>query len=477
MQMKLRDIEVANDDYERQARNTTSSLEDMESKFNVAIERNVMLEEEIKINEKEREELRIENQRLRDELSDLKVEAEVRQEKLKHAEEALGTLRKRQMPSIAISNRPESVASERSPINTASTSPTVATPPNKSVSSIASDIQTPPSPPTSDKSNTARLQTPAPKQPRMSITNSTTPKPLQYSSQVSRQSRLPSTTRRSSLMTPAGRRTTLGSESTTLPSSTSLHQIRGLIGKMQKLEQRVQYARSKLPAPTTTPPRGSPRPGSALGQAVIPASVTVRSSRKRGSTAATNVGQMFSETIPDKISRPSSRLSYGNMMSPPQTREAASKTMNRPSSRASLSSRQSLSNLPNISASVGRPSSRQSTRTPIGHYPTQAERIQRPRSSIGGSYSSTHGHTSSVSRLSNYGMEESPDGDDASTPTPSFRASSSAGMHGSSGIPLPSKRLSGTGLSFSRRISVGPERGEMAPPEKRQPLNDIGETF
>ena len=478
MQMKLRDIEVANDDYERQARNTTSSLEDMESKFNVAIERNVMSEEEIKITEKEREELRIENQRLRDELSDLRVEAEVRQEKLKHAEEALGRLRKRQTtPFIAISNRPESVASERSPIDTASTSPTVATPPTKSVSSIASDIQTPPSPPTSDKSNSARLQTPAPRKPRMSITNSSTPKPLQYSSQVARQSRLPSSTRRSSLMTPAGRRTTLGNELTTLPSSTSLHQIRGLIGKMQKLEQRVQYARSKLPAPTSTPPRGSPRPGSALSQSAIPASVTVRSSRKRGSTAAANAGQTLSETVPDKISRPSSRLSYGNMMSPPQTREVASKTISRPSSRASLSSRQSISNLPNITASVGRPSSRQSTRTPMGHYPTQAERIQRPRSSIGGSYSSTQGHSSSVSRLSNYGMEESPDGDDASTPTPSFRASSSAGMHGSSGIPLPSKRLSGAGLSFSRRISVGPERGDMAPPEKRQPLNDIGETF
>ena len=47
--MKLRDIEVANDDFERQARNTTSSLEDVESKYNVAIERAVMMEEEIKI--------------------------------------------------------------------------------------------------------------------------------------------------------------------------------------------------------------------------------------------------------------------------------------------------------------------------------------------------------------------------------------------------------------------------------------------
>ncbi|SLM36338.1 NUDE protein, C-terminal [Lasallia pustulata] len=85
IQLKLRDIEVANDDFERQARNTTSSLEDLESKYDVAIERGVMLEEEIKLGEQKREALRIETQRLRDELSDLKVEAEIMQDKPHHA--------------------------------------------------------------------------------------------------------------------------------------------------------------------------------------------------------------------------------------------------------------------------------------------------------------------------------------------------------------------------------------------------------
>lgn len=86
LQLKLRDIEVANDDFERQARNTTSSLEDMEYKYNAAIERGVLLEEEMREGEQEREGLRIQNQRLRDELSDLKVEAEIVQEKLRNAE-------------------------------------------------------------------------------------------------------------------------------------------------------------------------------------------------------------------------------------------------------------------------------------------------------------------------------------------------------------------------------------------------------
>ena len=76
--MKLRDIEVSNDDFERQARNTTSSLDDLDSKYNQAIERGVMAEEEIKNADQERESLRIETQRLRDELNDLKIEAEIR---------------------------------------------------------------------------------------------------------------------------------------------------------------------------------------------------------------------------------------------------------------------------------------------------------------------------------------------------------------------------------------------------------------
>ncbi|KAL8905131.1 MAG: hypothetical protein Q9207_002832 [Kuettlingeria erythrocarpa] len=88
MQLKLRDIEVANDDFEKQARNTTSSLEDLESKYNMAIERGVMFEEEIKVGENEREALRIETQRLRDELGELRVEADVRQDKLRRAEAA-----------------------------------------------------------------------------------------------------------------------------------------------------------------------------------------------------------------------------------------------------------------------------------------------------------------------------------------------------------------------------------------------------
>ena len=447
----------------------------MESKFNVAIERNVMLEEEVKSGETEREELRIENQRLRDELSDLKVEAEIRQEKLRNAE---AMAERSRLPPPATIPRPQSAVSEHSPAGTTPSSPTVATPPTKSVSSAASDTQTPPSPPTSDKSLPASTVTPAPNtKPRPSLTNSITPRPLHYSARVPRHSRGPSTSANNGLITPVTRRTTLNrAEPSTLPSSTSLTQIRGLIGKMAKLEQRVQSARSKLPAPTSTPPRASPRPDSRLNQSQLPSTITVRSSRKRTSGNSSGMTSTPArEERREQPARPSSRLSFG-LPPPTPTREPAG--TGRPASRQSLSHRQSMSHLPSGIPGSSRPSSRQSTKTPMGHYPTQAERIARPRSSMG--YGSVHGHSRSTSRLSNYGLEESPDGDDeVSTPTPSFRASISGGKEVGSAIPMPSKRLSGAGMGGAgRRTSSGLEKqGEMGPPQSRKPLKDIGETY
>ncbi|MCJ1440086.1 MAG: NADH:ubiquinone oxidoreductase [Stictis urceolatum] len=496
LQLGLRDIEVQNDDFERQARNTTSSLEDMESKYSVAIERGVILEGEVKAGEQEREDLRIEVQRLRDELSDLKVEAEIRQDKLRHAEAA--SKKRKPTPLAATIPGSQSSVSEHSPTATTSSSPTIATPPTKSVSSTTSDAPTPPSPPTSDKSAPPAHATPAHPQSRsrLSITNSATPRPTHYSSRAPRHSRGPSVPANSTLITPASRRTTLNrGDVPQLPSSTSLTQIRGLIGKMQKLEQRVQSARSKLPAPTSTPPKGSPRPGSSLNNAYIPSTITMRSSKKRTS-ASHNSGPSSVAPLAageptenparpsGQAGRPSSRLSFG-LPPPTPTKDFGLNTgVSRPSSRASLSSRQSISHLPRgLDGSVSRPSSRQSVtgaRTPLGHYPTNAERIARPRSSIGGSYASSHGHSQSVSRLSNYGLEESPQAEtDAVTPTPSKRAT--FGKESGTALPLPSaaKRQSGAGMSTAgRRISSGPlASGGMGPPERKKKLSGVGETY
>ncbi|KAL6167605.1 NADH:ubiquinone oxidoreductase [Exserohilum turcicum] len=167
LQMRLRDIEVQSDDFERQARNQTSSLEDVESKYNVAIERGVMLEEEIKIGEQEREQLRIETQRLRDELSDLRIEAEIVQEKLRIAEETIEVNHQRKITSHIASDaiRPRSPVSEASTSATTLSSPTAASTPPHSIADILHPDTTPPSPPLSDAPITTKM-VPATPMPR-----------------------------------------------------------------------------------------------------------------------------------------------------------------------------------------------------------------------------------------------------------------------------------------------------------------------
>ncbi|KAL3417454.1 hypothetical protein PVAG01_11454 [Phlyctema vagabunda] len=490
MQLQLRDIEVQNDDFERQARNTSSSLEDMESKFNVAIERAVMMEEEIKIGENEREGLRIETQRLRDELSDLKIEAEILQDKL----------RKRQLSSLATDiTAPSSPNYEGSPISTAS-SPMITTPPDtKSVSTVdtISETPTPPSPPMSDVSTNQKsmlLNTPSNPPSKLKAPSrnvSTTPKPraTRGSSINFRSSQGPSvpvrsTTSRNRNATPAVIRNAKSKAPATrgLPNSTSLTHIRSLTAQMQRLEQRVQSARSKLPAPIHTPPRASPRSSSAMGQNYMPPSVTIRS-RKRtaGSTVSSTSVPGEEETSTKHVPRLStsgiSRLSFG----PLPSRDGDS----RPSSRASVTGR------PLSRTATDRPASRASlsgTRTPLGHYSQSSiAESRRPRSSIGGNFNASHtghGHSQSVTHID---LDEHRDPDLA---TPSRRSTfSKSDLEGNgSAIPLPAgRRQSGGAVSMTplaRRTSNGAalmdvdeNEERMKPPTRPRKLTDVGETY
>ncbi|KAI7286639.1 hypothetical protein KC345_g1041 [Hortaea werneckii] len=345
LELRLRDIEVVNDDYERQARNTESSLEDMESKYNVTIERGVMLEEEVKVGEKEREDLRIEAQRLRDELGELKVENEITQEKLRKADRVIEKLRQRKpSPPLAVKGLRPSQQRARSPTASEASgvtpaSPTASTPPPKSDS--MTEASTPPSPPLSDapaQANGVKSEgkptllhklrgsaqtpdlsaTPKPYFPSSSAASRHAPspavrKPTRHTrapssvtiSSTGTQSATsdphrsstsmrppPSTTRNRLTSTrPSTGSTTSstptasgggggGAESTTsstpgggsssnaLPRSDSLHQIKALRGRMQKIEERVHSARSKLPAPQpgTTPGGNMIAPGGGLAR-------------------------------------------------------------------------------------------------------------------------------------------------------------------------------------------------------------------
>ena len=436
------------------------------------------MEEEIKNGEQERENLRIEAQRLRDELSDLKIEADIIQEKLRNsnANASRGSRKPTPLgPGISIPRSPE--VSEHSP-GTSASSPIIATPPAKSASSATSEAVTPPSPPISESSTNMlkATRTPSMTKSRMSITETNTA-PRHHNPQKPRHSRGPSIPVSNGRSTPSvvSRRSFARmdpNQPSGIPRSGSLYQIRGLIGKMQKLEERVQSVRSRLPAPVDTPPRASPRSGSALGQnSAIPATVTMRSARKR--TGGSNAS--YSSSLRDSGATATytpSRSSFG-IPQPTPTRSVHGGD-SRPSSRTSMSSRSSISGAG--SGIPTRPDSRQSlggARTPLGHYsmnPTTESR--RPRSSL--------------STYNNPGMGHIDEGDDnLTTPTPrrsTFNKNDFAG----SAIPTPSglkKRPSDAGMGSSiaapRRISSGLDRrdGDMAPPERKKKLSGVGETY
>jgi hypothetical protein len=447
----------------------------------------------MKVGEQERENLRIETQRLRDELSDLKIEAEILQDKL----------RKRQLTSLTTDiTAPNSPSLPGSPASTSS-SPMITTPPDtKSVSTTdtVSETPTPPSPPISEASGSAKAAVKTPMNPPKSKIkmpsgdSSTTPKPTaryQPSSSTLRNSRgltAPTSSSRARNATPSVIRNAKAKAPATrgLPNSTSLTHIRTLTAQMQRLEQRVQSARSKLPAPVSTPPRASPRNLSALGQNFMPSSVTIRS-KKRTSASTTSNSSAAAEDTPSStkhVTRLStsgiSRLSFG----PVPNRDGSD---SRPSSRASTSSSFVRPDRPLSRTELARPVSRASltgSRTPLGHYSqSQIAESRRPRSSIGGNFSASHGHGHSQS-VSHIDLDESRELDFGS---PSRRNTMSKADTEGSAIPAPKgipRRKSG-GLSMSalpRRSISGQKPGEkgessMQPPGRPRKLSEVGETY
>ena len=422
-QLKLRDIEVANDDIERQARHTSSSLEDLESKYNVAIERAVLLEAEVQLGEQERESLRIEAQRLRDELSDLRIEADIQHEKVRRfalaADQHPG--RPRPLPAIDTPRPPRSVKSEVSPASTVSSPMRTTPPPLQSTSTSVSETPTPPSPPASDVSAHVPASTTVPVMAQRSRASGSSHHPTRRSTvAISRLQRpsfgLAGGTPPSPRPVPAGDRhpTRTGPDDgsrATIPSSGSLRQIRGLIGQVQRLEQRVQSARSRLPAPPTYEPRAG-SPGASGDDPTVPASVTVRSQKKR------LTGSILGVAIDgDPETTPLPRRRGGRMSSNIPVTPSAVVTPrgdgSRPSSRASAYSHHSTTMLP-------RPGSRASiggVRTPLGghHYvSTTMADGRRPRSSLAGHRVGLHGASASV----HLGWDEVPPPDSSGTPTP-----------------------------------------------------------
>jgi NUDE protein, C-terminal conserved region len=456
-----------------------------------------MMEEEIRIGEQERENLRIETQRLRDELSDLKVEAEILQDKLRKQSA-------RALPSISTDiTAPNSPSLGGSP-DSAASSPMITTPPDtKSVSTTdtISDTPTPPSPPISEASGKApksAIKTPMNPPSRIRLPSgesSTTPKPTRYSSaRPVRTTKAPTVPMTSTRATPSVNRnaSNRGQGARGVPNSTSLTHIRSLTAQMQRLEQRVQSARSKLPAPVSTPPRASPQLKAAPSHSYVPPSVTIRSRKRTGGstvsgTSSTTEDVSGSTKQAGRISTSGiSRLSFGLTS---ERRGHENSESSRPSSRASTNGF-ARPERPLSRTDLARPASRTSmtgARTPLGHYSQSSlAESRRPRSSIGGNFGASHGHGHSQS-VSQIDVDEYREFDFS---TPSRRSTfSKQDLEGGSAIPVPSgiprRQSGGIGMTPStRRTSTGIAKeadrkadSSMKPPGRTRKLTDVGETY
>ncbi len=443
---KLREAEIVNDDFEKKARETGAGLEDLERKWNGSIERCVMMEEDIRIGEQEREQLRIETQRLRDDLSDLRIEADVLRDKLKRSEAREGG----QFPlpllttSFIAPSSPQPYTDDASPISGMS-SPFIHTPATGLTSEITNS-PTPPSPPISDRSSATTssanntgttdstvkpFRTPFP--PRHSRIRapssdlSVTPKPSRHARELddvrTRQSRGPDgkTAARDGKVTPAISRVREkermqrgmakplpaipAPEKRGLPNSNSLIHIRAITAQMQRLELRVQSARSKLPAPV---PSGTPPPppsgiDGVMGGLGMPNSVTIRSRKRTVDNQSVASSVLSGSTGDDTPSLPSghkhvprvstsgiSRLSIGTLSG---TRPPSVQDGGRPPSRSSVATSNGGFAIPERPASrmtSDRPPSRSSTAhsgydRPPSRTSTAHSGYERPcsRSSIG----------------------------------------------------------------------------------------------
>lgn len=325
-----------------------------------------------------------------------------------------------------------------------------------------SETPTPPSPPLSEASVPPAkpdvLPAPEEKNVRPADANRT-PRPSKFSFQQPgkhgrgpslavggpRATPTPTFRRRETTQKPA-----MGHQQEGLPRDRSLYQIRGLIGKMQKLEERVHSARSKLPAPTNTPPRASPR-GTTTASNVpksIPSSVTVRNSKKRSESGT--ISEIATPSRPSdatirRLSHRQSRLSMGGSSHEPSA--------GRPSSRASISS--------SHDGPFAQPHSHRSSilggRPPSRQQGTAAE-ARRPRSSLGRRQTPSHAHRPSSAASGTF-LDDA----DASFITPTARRTTMDKVSAGSAIPTPS--------TLGRRQSK-----QMRPPDKR-PAQDLGETF
>lgn len=480
MQMKLRDMEVANDEYEVQARNTTTSLDDLESKYNQVSERNVLLEEEVKSGEHERETLRIETQRLRDELSDLNVEYEITMEKLRAAQ-TMNEGRPQQMSRLSESNkkRLSSTHSDRSAVTDSTTT-------RRSLNTAmsepsASEPRTPSSLPYSDASGQSRVPSSRIVIDRTAPHHDDTPRPehVMQKKLRSRPSAAPTRRTRPSIVPRDGFCASEQGGVERLARTNSLYHIRGLMGEMRKLEERLQTAKTRLAPSQTQEQPVSQAVSEHQHEPSLPPTITMRSPSKRRSVLPatyTPPGQvpgskryiLVSDSprppVPAKDHMPTLRSNVHHE----NTSQEQSSTVSSPIAVPPLRQQPRMSMassgpdaVPAVRGSAYRPSTNTSTAT--------LRRVMGSRPSMG--HMSNSDATSQVSSRGQPGVGTNPNVTDNTssktsiTPKATGRASMSGRPSASNLRNSPAKTTTSAG-TLGRRSNIA--RPSLAPPEQRR---------
>lgn len=263
---------------------------------------------------------------------------------------------------------------------------------------------------------------------------------------------------------------------TVMARSESLNQMKSLRSRMQKIEERVHSARSKLPPPHNTP-RSSPRTGSGTS---VPSSVTLRRSSKRPSAINTLVNSKEGTDEPGPLSsrREShvKRLSYGiprPSSTAPGDRPPSSLASDRPPSAAAY-------NRPASRVSSARPGSRSGADTPLsGNYrdiPAPTTNLtHRPRSSMSGpSYNTLAASSGSISPRKTLHRSAQSISEQSLLHQPPPEGEHAAGRRAVSGLPAP-------GHTRRQSVQMRPPPPLAPRPPTRQAVEaqeeDLGETY
>lgn len=354
---KLRDIELDNDDLEKSERAISSTLSDVEMRYNKAIERTALLEQELVDKARLEEELQRTKDELRDNIEELAVLKTAKNEAVANGNSARMRVEElaQQLDHIRTSgNVPESPTTPIKNSNTVSTAKEMSTMPSPDIDSADEGAQS--SAPTSLGNITLHNSRQAP-QTSDSTATVVSPAHLAGITRSSRMQSLPGQSMRASYSPATAREKR---------SESIINDMRGLTLRMQSMSKSLNTRRESLMAGSAIP---RPTPRKSTTTAYGTGKDTIAFPRTSSSNSIDSKG-----TFDDSDSRglSSTRLPSDSFKSP---------TMNRPSSRTGPSIYTAkLGELDRSMLKSSRPASRLShgTGLPRPETPSSASRPSTP---------------------------------------------------------------------------------------------------